>query len=62
MEIHWRKLAGIIAVDFGKRWCLHLGVASRDHWVWGHAVEEYDLVLDYWGLGPVFLLVRSNLK
>jgi hypothetical protein len=27
------------------------------HWLWGRATEPYDLLLDYYGCGPLFLVV-----
>ena len=31
-----------------------------NHWLWGHAIEPYDLCLDYYGGGPFFLLVKPR--
>jgi len=30
------------------------------HWEWGHRTEDYDLIAEYYGLGPLFLLVEDN--
>ena len=58
-DVYWCELAGLVSVELGEKWFLHLGV-GRNHWFWGHKVEEYDSILDYWGFGPLFLLVRFN--
>ena len=53
----WRH-AGLVSLWAG-RWTLHLGV-RRDLWEWGHRLD-YDsaYLFEYWGLGPLFLLVRD---
>lgn len=54
----WLNAAGLVAI-VGRIWCLHL-LVSRDSWVWGHESEPYDLCAEYYGCGPLFLLVKCN--
>ena len=49
------KMAGLIAVEVGDV-ILHLFTRSS-HWIWGRQTEPYDLCLEYFGVGPLFLLV-----
>lgn len=53
------KGVGILSLDtdYGS---FHFGVYPYN-WVWGHEFEEYDAIQEYWGLGPLFLLVRLSL-
>ncbi len=58
IEFLWLKRCGLISISWGV-WALHLGVRPS-HWKWGHEVEQFDFVADYWGLGPIVLLCRMN--
>lgn len=57
IAVDFLRLAGLASFTIEPWWCLHLGVYPA-HWVWGHEVEPYDLCADYYGTGPLFLLVR----
>lgn len=58
IEFFWFKRCGLISISWGV-WALHLGV-QPSHWRFGHSIESYDSCIDYWGLGPIFLLARLN--
>jgi hypothetical protein len=51
----WRHNAGLMVVYKG-RWALHF-LVKPGHWFWGHSVDTC-FWLDYYGLGPLFLLVK----
>lgn len=57
--------AGLFSVgrDLGNHrrgsWELHFFV-KPSHWIWGHETEEYDCIMEYYGLGPLFLLCVMN--
>ena len=53
-------MCGLISIEIGKWWTLHLFIRDKEHWIWGHEVEEYDQLGDYYGLGPLFLFVAFN--
>jgi hypothetical protein len=51
------KSAGLVSIHTDK-WSFHLFPAPS-HWKgWGWSVEEYDMCLDYFGLGPFALFVK----
>lgn len=66
----WRKNAGLIHIHLKRDrfWLstkhtgtdidLHLFVKPK-HWMLGHSWEEYDLSVEYYGAGPLFLLCLS---
>lgn len=54
----WLGAAGLFAVVC-RRYCVHFFVKPR-HWVWGHEVECYDSLFDYYGAGPLFKVVVDN--
>jgi len=56
MSLRFFRDAGLVSLhtNYGS---VHLGVYPG-HWIWGHEFEEYDCVLEYWGLGPLFLLAK----
>lgn len=58
IDLFW-KYAGFVTFHWGD-YALHLGVLPS-HWYWGRDFEEYEHCLDYWGAGPLFLLVRCNI-
>ncbi len=59
LSILW-KHAGLLTLWVGD-WSIHFALPPS-HWKLGHSIEEYDQCLDYWGLGPLVLLVRCNLQ
>lgn len=52
------KLAGLVSISKNE-WAFHL-FPSYHHWVWGHKLEEYDMLLEYYGCGFFFLVVKLN--
>lgn len=55
----WKKNAGLLHIcGDGWSWALHIAVQPR-HWIWGRKTEEYDMLCDYLGAGPLFLLVYN---
>lgn len=54
----WKE-AGLVSAHFD-RVSLHL-LPSRPFWKWGFSVEPYDLCMDYFGLGPLFLYIKLNM-
>jgi hypothetical protein len=56
VKFGWRKNAGLVAV-YLDQWAFHF-LVQRGHWFWGHDVEEYDCAFEYYGWGPLFLLVK----
>ena len=58
LDLFWIQ-AGLISVCWG-RWAVHVGIWDPALWTWGHEVEPYDLYLDLWGLGPLFMVARCN--
>lgn len=54
----WDNHAGLISI-WGESSALHI-LPSKEHWVWGKDVETYDCMFTYYGVGPLFLLVRTN--
>lgn len=54
-------MAGLITFTWmNERWSLHLFLKDRKSWIWGHQIEPYDYYVNYWGLGPLLLIVRDN--
>lgn len=53
------NLAGLIAISYGM-WTVHILLPRRGHWHWGHDHEDYDDICEYYGLGPLFLVVKEN--
>lgn len=49
------ETAGVVMLS-GYGWALHF-LCYPEHWVWLHKWEEYDRSLEYYGLGPLALLV-----
>lgn len=58
VEWFWIKRCGLLSISWG-RFAFHVGVRPS-HWKFGYSTEDYDLCMDYWGLGPLFLFVRLN--
>lgn len=58
MKLHF-KLTGLIAFSY-KAWTFHLIVTHWSDWIWGHETGEDYYSLEYYGLGPLFLLVKEN--
>jgi hypothetical protein len=58
------KHAGLITLHSQEKWAFHL-FPSWKHWKWGHSFDSwlmrcYGFKLDYWGLGPLFLVAKLN--
>lgn len=50
------NIAGLICFELNKKVGVHF-LVRPSHWKWGYSVEEYDSYLQYWGAGPLFLVV-----
>lgn len=51
----WSRVAGLVCFQIGTT-CIHFAVKKRS-WIWGRQTEPYDLCLEYFGCGPLFLIV-----
>lgn len=55
----WINVAGLVCVTT-RRYAVHL-LVRPSHWKWGHHIECYDTMFDYYGAGPLCLVVRDNI-
>lgn len=56
MKLHF-DLCGLFSLEVGELY-IHFFIWNPDHWFWGHQYEEYDMCLEYYGAGPLFLVVK----
>lgn len=52
------ELVGMITLCYNP-WLIHFGVPRR-HWEWGKYAEDHTKCMDYFGLGPLMLLMWKS--
>jgi len=58
MKFELFKRSGLLTISYNT-WTIHFGVYLK-YWIWGKDICEYAWWYNYFGLGPLFLIVRKN--